>query len=109
MPFETAGRATADDRPGACLPHCLLAAAALGTLTVLSLPPARGVSEWFGWLPLWWVAMPLTAWLAALCLRSPRRRRDPEASPALRRRRPSPAPRRRHGPGAVRRRLPRAA
>ena len=34
----------------------------LGTLAILSIPAARGGSEWFGWLPLWLVGMPLAAW-----------------------------------------------
>ena len=38
-------------------------AVTLGTLAVLLIPAARGSSEWFGWLPLWLVGMPLAAWL----------------------------------------------
>ncbi len=34
----------------------------LGTLAILFIPAARGGSEWFGWLPLWLVGMPLAAW-----------------------------------------------
>ena len=34
----------------------------LGTLAILFIPAARGSSEWFGWLPLWLVGMPLAAW-----------------------------------------------
>ena len=33
----------------------------LGTLAILFIPAARGGSEWFGWLPLWLVGMPLAA------------------------------------------------
>ena len=55
----------------------------LGALAVLLIPAARGRSEWFGWLPLWLVGMPLAAWWslrgfplpAATALRLPRRRR----------------------------------
>jgi hypothetical protein len=54
----------------------------LGTLTVLLIPAARGSSAWFGWLPLWWVGMPLSAWwslrgfpLPQVAVRVPRRRR----------------------------------
>ena len=57
-------------------------AVTLGTLAVLLIPAARGSSEWFGWLPLWLVGMPLAAWwslrrfpLPAVALRLPRRRR----------------------------------
>jgi len=72
-----------------------------GALLVLLVPAARGSSEWFGWLPLWFVGMPLAAWwslrrcpLPHVALQLPRRRR----AQALRR-------------GDVRRahRLPRAA
>lgn len=37
-------------------------AVTLGALAVLLIPAARGSSEWFGWLPLWLVGMPLAAW-----------------------------------------------
>lgn len=57
-------------------------AVTLGTLAVLLLPAARGQHEWLGWLPLWLVGMPLSAWwslrgfpLPAVALRLPRRRR----------------------------------
>ncbi|HWS79181.1 MAG TPA: hypothetical protein VN205_12495 [Thermomonas sp.] len=71
-------------------------AVTLGALAVLLVPAARGSSEWFGWLPLWLMGMPLAAWwslrgfpLPRLAVRVPRRRR----TQALRRRR-SEAPRR---------------
>ena len=55
----------------------------LGTLAILFIPAARGSSEWFGWLPLWLVGMPLAAWwslrgfpLPQMAMaRMPRRRR----------------------------------
>ena len=55
----------------------------LGTLAILFIPAARGGSEWFGWLPLWLVGMPLAAWwslrgfpLPQMAMaRMPRRRR----------------------------------
>ena len=58
-------------------------AVTLGTLAVLLIPAARGSSEWFGWLPLWLVGMPLAAWwslrgfpLPQMAMaRMPRRRR----------------------------------
>ena len=66
-------------------------AVTLGTLAVLLIPAARGSSEWFGWLPLWLVGMPLAAWwslrgfpVPALAVRMPRRRR-PQASRRTRR------------------------
>ena len=66
-------------------------AVTLGTLAVLLIPAARGSSEWFGWLPLWLVGMPLAAWwslrgfpVPARAVRMPRRRR-PQASRRTRR------------------------
>ena len=66
-------------------------AVTLGTLAVLLIPAARGSSEWFGWLPLWLVGMPVAAWwslrgfpVPALAVRMPRRRR-PQASRRTRR------------------------
>jgi len=57
-------------------------AVTLGTLAVLLIPAARGHHEWLGWLPLWLVGMPLSAWwslrgfpVPALALRLPQRRR----------------------------------
>ena len=55
----------------------------LGTLAILFIPAARGSSEWFGWLPLWLVGMPLAAWWSLrgfplpqmTMARMPRRRR----------------------------------
>ena len=55
----------------------------LGTLAILFIPAARGGSEWFGWLPLWLVGMPLAAWWSLrgfplpqmTMTRMPRRRR----------------------------------
>lgn len=76
-------------------------AVTLGTLAVLLIPAARGSNAWFGWLPLWLVGMPLSAWwslrgfpVPALALRLPQRRRvqaarrgrRPHARPALARR-----------------------
>ena len=72
-----------------------------GTLAELLLPAARGHHDWLGWLPLWLVGMPLSAWwslrgfpVPALALRLPQRRRvqaarrgrRPHARPALARR-----------------------
>ena len=39
-------------------------AVAIGAVLVLLLPDARGMHEAIGWLPLWLLAMPLTAWWA---------------------------------------------
>jgi hypothetical protein len=40
----------------------LRSAVILGALAVLLLPAARGHSDWFGFLPLWLLGMPLAAW-----------------------------------------------
>ena len=79
----------------------LRTAVILGALAVLLIPAARGSSQWFGWLPLWLLGMPLAAWwslrgfpVPALALRLPQRRRvqaarrgrRPHARPALARR-----------------------
>ena len=76
-------------------------AVTLGTLAVLLIPAARGHHEWLGWLPLWLVGMPLSAWwslrgfpVPALALRllqrrrvqAARRGRRPHARPTLARR-----------------------
>lgn len=54
----------------------------LGTLAVLLIPGARGSTALLGWLPLWLVGMPLSAWwsmrrfpVPRLAMRLPRRRR----------------------------------
>ena len=70
------------------LDSALRQAVILGALAVLLIPAARGSSQWFGWLPLWLLGMPLAAWwslrgfpLPQVAVRMPRRRR----SQALRR------------------------
>ena len=83
------------------LDSALRQAVILGTLAVLLVPAARGSSDWLGWLPLWLVGMPLSAWwslrgfpVPALALRLPQRRRvqaarrgrRPHARPTLARR-----------------------
>ena len=40
----------------------LRTAVILGALAVLLIPAARGQSDWFGFLPLWLLGMPLAAW-----------------------------------------------
>lgn len=74
--------------------HRILAA---GAVLVLALPAARGHSQWFGALPLWLLAMPLSSLWALHGFRLPRLR---AAMPAT-----ASAPRRRRGkPQALRRR-----
>lgn len=72
-----------------------------GVLAVLLLPVARGYSAWFGWMPLWLVAMPLASWWALHHFRLPRLRPRFESIAATRRRR-------RGGAQARRRRVPAA-
>ena len=67
-------------------------------MLVVLLPAARGFSDTFGWLPLWLLAMPLSAWWALHRFRLPARAQDDEAR--------SQRPRRRSGEQARRRRSP---
>ena len=76
-------------------------AIAIGATLLLLLPAARGYSELLGWLPMWLLAMPLSAWWALHRFRlptataerpahvTPRRRTGPQAR---RRARPSTRP-----------------
>ncbi len=57
-----------DPRLLRCVRHVALAGLAL----VVVWPAARGSSAWLGWLPLWLLAMPLTAWWALLRFPLPR-------------------------------------
>jgi hypothetical protein len=51
------------------LEQSLLGAVLLALVAMVSLPAARGVSESFGWLPFWLLALPSSAWIAARGLR----------------------------------------
>jgi ABC-type phosphate transport system permease subunit len=51
------------------LEQSLLGLTALAVVAMLSLPAARSVSESFGWLPFWLLALPLSAWITARILR----------------------------------------
>jgi len=74
-----------------------------GLALVLVWPAARGHSAWIGWLPLWLLGMPMSAWWALYRFRLPslprllvvplaRRRRAPQARRrALPARTPAPA------------------
>jgi hypothetical protein len=64
----------ADAERRAVHPHldeALRCATAIGALLVLLLPAARGSHAAIGWLPLWLLAMPLTAWWALHRFRLP--------------------------------------
>jgi hypothetical protein len=51
----------------------LRTAVILGALAVLLVPAARGSSDWFGFLPLWLLGMPLAAWWSVAGFPLPRR------------------------------------
>ena len=57
-----------------------------GALAVVLLPAARGHNDWFGWMPLWLLGMPLSAWWALHRFTLPHRA-QPQAEPLRRRRR----------------------
>lgn len=80
-------------------------AALIGLIAVLALPAARGYNAWLGWMPLWLLGMPLTAWWALHRFRLPGR---PVVATRAIRRRPRTQARRR-AQSAVPRRLIRAA
>ena len=65
-----------------------------GLLAVTLLPAARGTSAWLGWLPLWLLAMPATAWWALHRFRLPRWS-EPRPTPLRHRRRSGAQARRR--------------
>ena len=103
--------ADVDDAAVPPLAAWLLGALFLGAIAMLSLPAARADSAALGWMPMWLLGMPLAS-LAALAavrlhLRLPRRRM-PDSSPAMRRRRPGTTQARRRA-AAPRTRLPHAA
>ena len=80
----------------------------LGCALLMLVPAARGHDAWLGWLPLWLLGMPLTAWWALHRFRLPRwPATQVTALPYLRRRRGAQA--RRRSQPLVRRRLPHAA
>ena len=53
----------------ALIEQCMLGAIALAVVAMLSFPAARGVSDSFGWLPFWLLALPACAWATARVLR----------------------------------------
>ncbi len=62
-------------------------AVAVGAVLVLLLPAARGFSQTFGWLPLWLLVMPLSAWWALHRFALPWAHKREESAPVVRRRR----------------------
>ena len=83
-------------------------AVAIGAVLVLLLPATRGVHAAIGWLPVWLLAMPLTAWWALRRFARPVARRAER--PAVVRVRPPTATQARRRARQTRRDvLPRAA
>lgn len=54
------------------LDHALKQIVLIGLIAVLALPAARGYNAWLGWMPLWLLGMPLSAWWALHRFRLPR-------------------------------------
>ncbi|RDZ27379.1 hypothetical protein [Lysobacter silvisoli] len=96
----TARRADAD-AVDPRIEQALRYAVAIGAALVLLLPAARAFSAQIGWLPLWLLAMPLTAWWALHRFRLPLRAQDPVAAAAPRRRRAGAQARRRARPAVA--------
>ena len=86
-----------DPRLAMALRRIVIAGAGL----VVALPAARGHSQWFGALPLWLLAMPLSSLWALHGFRLPRWHAASPATATARRRR-SPQARRRQYPAASR-------
>lgn len=80
------------------LDEALRLAIALGAVLVLLLPAARGMHGAIGWLPLWLLAMPLTAWWALHRFRLPLARHVDRAATVRVRRPPVQARRRTRQP-----------
>lgn len=84
-------------------------AVAIGAVLVLLLPVARGSHAAIGWLPLWLLAMPLSAWWALHRFRLPVGATNPAATPVATRPRRVAAQARRRARPARRVVLPQAA
>lgn len=101
-PIRHPDAADVDPRLDAALRYAF----AIGAVLVLLLPAARGVHATIGWLPLWLLAMPATAWWALHRFALPRAA-DTGRLSLVRVRRTAPQARRR--PQRRREALPRAA
>lgn len=55
------------------LDRALKQALLIGMIAVLAIPAARDYNAWLGWMPLWLLGMPLSAWWALHRFRLPRR------------------------------------
>lgn len=88
-PLLTSSTVVHQNRPDVHLDRVLRRLVIAGLALVLLVPLARASTDWFGWLPLWLVGMPATAWWALHRFRLPpglgtvqggaRRRRSPQA------------------------------
>ncbi|MFC0676630.1 hypothetical protein ACFFGH_02025 [Lysobacter korlensis] len=106
----TARAEAASDAVDPRLDELLRGAVAVGLALVLLLPAARGTHAVIGWLPLWLLVMPASAWWALHRFRLPR----PQASravpaPATRSPRRAPVQARRRARVATAARMPHAA
>lgn len=64
-------RRTAVEHPDPRVLRCVRQAALAGLALVLVWPAMRGSNAWIGWLPLWLLGMPLSAWWALYRFRLP--------------------------------------
>ena len=94
----SASRRDEPESPDPRVLRCVRQVALAGLALVMVWPAMRGNSAWLGWLPLWLVGMPLTAWWALyrfrlpLALRQRRQRNARRERPQARRlSRPRPA------------------
>lgn len=67
----SASRRDEPESPDPRVLRCVRQVALAGLALVLVWPAMRGNSAWLGWLPLWLVGMPLTAWWALYRFRLP--------------------------------------
>ncbi|MGX9718999.1 hypothetical protein [Stenotrophomonas acidaminiphila] len=67
---ESSRRSTVE-QPDPRVLRCVRQAALAGLALVLVWPAMRGSSIWIGWLPLWLLGMPLSAWWALYRFRLP--------------------------------------
>ena len=67
----SASRRDDPESPDPRVLRCVRQVALAGLALVMVWPAMRGNSAWLGWLPLWLVGMPLTAWWALYRFRLP--------------------------------------
>lgn len=86
--MAASSRRTVVETPDPRVLRCVRQVALAGIALVLVWPALRGSNPWVGWLPLWLVGMPLSAWWALYRFRLPAawrqrrleaRRRGPQA------------------------------